>query len=126
MKTTTKPISKRERIEEIYSDVRYFKSLGLTRPAKECFDRFADILEKEWRGRFPEPYIYPDVLGGISVEWYLYNTEITLEVNLKTLQAYYYALNFTTDAEDSRTLDLSTYEAWDWLRRAIKSIQKGN
>lgn len=127
MPTKNEPeLSYRERLNEIYQDDRYFRSLRLKRPSLDQFERLASMLEIHWRGRLPKPFIYPDVLGGVSLEWYLHNTETTLEINLKTLQGKYHSFNFTTEKELFRTLKLDIPSEWDWLIESIKSIQKGN
>ncbi len=74
-------------------------------------------LEESWRthaAHLREPYIYPTLEGGLSLEWDKPGAGLTLEVDLSTKQAR------ATLADDELSLDLGTESGWAQLSTLLQ------
>lgn len=60
-------------------------------------------------------YIYPMPHGGVSIEWENETFDISLEVDLQTLEGEYLAYNKTTKESDEEHFALATPKAWQKL-----------
>ncbi len=65
----------------------------------------------------PLPYLYPTAEGGIQAEWSLNSYEISLEVELNSLQAEWHCsrLGSKPSHDEFRVLDLAGAEGWQEL-----------
>lgn len=81
----------------------------------ETFDNcFSSIL--------PLPATFPTPDGNVQFEWSIKTSEISLEVDLATKKASYYAVDSTNNKEETEELDLNINEDWNKLNKKMKVL----
>jgi len=89
-----------------------------------------DWLEKSFDVLYPAdvalPYLFPTPEGRVLAEWSLPPWAPSVEIDLVAKSGDWHALNLETDAEDTRTLDLSNPTGWEWLAEQIRGFGTGS
>jgi hypothetical protein len=101
----------------------WYDGKGLA-PAKEPLVRLGQLFETNFDSNLPLPFLYPTTEGGVQAEWTLGDVAVTLEVDLKTFQAEYRALNLKDNACNETMLSLGDQSFWKQLNAALKSLEK--
>jgi hypothetical protein len=70
----------------------------------------------------PLPATFPTPEGNIQFEWSINDYEASLNVELSTKKAEFYAIQITTESETVHDLDLDTDEAWGILNQLMMEI----
>ena len=89
----------------------------------ERLDRLAEYFAIRFPRFLERPVIFPMVDGGVMAEWRFGPNDISLEVDIESLEAYYHCLNHDTDASEERDLDLGVETEWEWLAKKILQYQ---
>ena len=89
----------------------------------ERLDRLAEYFASLFPRFLELPVIFPMVDGGVMAEWRFGPNDISLEVEIESLEAYYHCLNHDTDASEERDLDLGVETEWEWLAKKILQYQ---
>ena len=83
-----------------------------------------DWFEEEFDTNFFPPYLYPNGMGGVRLEWvsvyfngvvWEYPAELSLDIDLKTKRAFWHEWVKESDMDASKELDLSDDADWVWL-----------
>lgn len=72
--------------------------------------------------KLPLPATFPTPSGNIQFEWSFNDYEISLEVNLDTKKAVFYALNIKNNSEDTEELNLSISDDWNKLNQNMQVL----
>ncbi len=99
----------------------WLDGLGIA-PKAEHLNRLAEHFDSLFATDLLLPHIYPTAEGGIQAEWSVDDWEVTLEVNLGSLQADYQALNMLNHNSTDMNLELSTPEGWAELENQLRAI----
>lgn len=86
----------------------------------------AENFEEFFDSELPLPYLYPTAEGGVQAEWTIGGCEVSLDIQLPTLQTEFHALNLATSAEKtfSGTLIANAQEnGWDELNKSLLQLQ---
>jgi hypothetical protein len=74
----------------------------------------AAAFEVYYDVRLVLPHLYPMLNGGVRAEWAIGKIDASLEVDLENRKGEWHQLDLATDAEESKSLDLSKREDWEW------------
>ena len=94
-------------------------------PVQDDLTCFAEGFRKFCSDAVPTPYLYPKVEGGVQAEWSLGSVEATLELQPRTRNATWQAVDLTDDKSFERILDLSQSDSWNWLTEQLCSESTG-
>lgn len=94
-------------------------------PKPEGLDWLTERFEICYSDELPLPFLYPTAEGGVQAEWSLGGWEISMDIDLKTKQAYWHQLNSTTDEDTDQEIDLSTVGGWEWIGERISELVGG-
>lgn len=86
----------------------------------------AESFEEFFDPELPLPYLYPTAEGGVQAEWTIDNWEVSLEIQLPTLQAELHALNLVTSAEKEFSGSLiadAEHSGWAELNKNLLQLQ---
>ncbi|MBF0407243.1 MAG: hypothetical protein HQM10_07810 [Candidatus Riflebacteria bacterium] len=72
--------------------------------------------------KLPLPAAFPTPDGNVQFEWSLNENEITLEVDLITKKAAFYAINTNNHEEETAELDLNSSDGWNNLNHRIQAF----
>lgn len=124
--TTLDPLDIETRLEEL-SELKdgWLNGKGKA-PDSDALRALTHKFERFFDTELPLPYIYPTPDGGIQAEWTIGGTEISLEIELPSQQAFYQALNIHTGKEEDLELRLADGEQWKQLNAALKAVQGVN
>jgi len=64
--------------------------------------------------------LFPTTTGSLIAEWSVTPWSMTLEIGADRTSSEWHALNVTTDEEDSRNVDLTTVNDWNWVMDQIR------
>lgn len=70
------------------------------------------------------PYTFPLVDAGVQLEWINNEHDVTLDIDLKSKQAYYHYYNNQTEGESDEDFDLSAVEGWNKLVETLSQYFK--
>lgn len=71
----------------------------------------------------PLPFLFPTQEGNLLAEWPFKPWSPSLEINLKTKQARWHALNVEMDEERAKDLDLTIPDHWTWLAEQLHDLR---
>ena len=91
-------------------------------PSAEGLDWLSRSFEAHYPDQLTLPYLYPTPEGLIRAEWSVGNVDVSIDVRLDVRRAEWHTLNLETDHEDSRELDLSRMEEWQWIAARIQEL----
>lgn len=118
------PLDVQARLEELaylpdgWLDGEQGKSLN-----NEALRWLGDTFENSFNTeKLPLPATFPTPSGDIQFEWSFNDNEISLEVNLTTKKAVFYAINITNNIEDTEELDLSIADDWNKLNQKMQVL----
>ncbi|MBI5015495.1 MAG: hypothetical protein HZB55_08380 [Deltaproteobacteria bacterium] len=94
-------------------------------PDHKGLDWLARCFDLHFPEDIPLPHMYPTTEGGVQSEWSLGTNEVSLDVDLGTHRGEWHRLNLSTDAEDSRSLNLELEADWTWLGEQIRRLAGG-
>lgn len=86
----------------------------------------AENFEEFFNSELPLPYLYPTAEGGVQAEWTIEGWEVSLEIQLPTLQAELHALNLAMSVEKEFSVSLMAHEqekGWDELNKTLLQMQ---
>ena len=87
---------------------------------------FLDWLEGQFERLYPDdlplPYIYPELSGGVHIEWSIGNIEVGLAISSSDRTGKWHSLDFQTKAGDERSLNLDQADSWDWITGEIRKM----
>ena len=88
---------------------------------------FENWVDSNFSSDLPSPILYPsiDYNGGIQAEWTIGNFEISLNVNTETCDAYWYALNVSTDDDSEHQLNMAKPDDCKWIVDQIRAMKAG-
>jgi len=118
------PLDVQARLEDLsllsdgWLDGEQGKSLD-TEAIKWLGDTFENSFNAE---KLPLPATFPTPSGNVQFEWSFDDYEISLEVNLDTKKAVFYALNIKNNVEETEELNLSTSDDWNKLNQKIQVL----
>ena len=120
--TPLDPLDVSLRLEELAKlEDGWYDGKGLA-PAKKPLVRLGQLFETSFDADLPLPFLYPTTEGGVQAEWTLAEWAVTLEVDLKTLQGEYQALNMKNNVCNEATLSLGDQSGWENLNAALKIL----
>lgn len=90
---------------------------------KSRLDRLASQFDRYYPGELPLPHIYPTAEGEVQAEWTIGDWEISLEINVESMQSEYQAFNIANYATTEETLDLAAESGWSVLGSQISGIE---
>jgi hypothetical protein len=88
-------------------------------PNKEGLTQLLNLYDQFAPKTFIKPAIFPRPDGNIQFEWSSGEYEIDIVIDLKTFQSKLHSLNFETDEEVAKNIDLSTQMGWKSLNLLI-------
>lgn len=99
-------------------------------PNPEKLRLLAKAFDNSFKADLQLPHLYPTPEGGIQAEWSLDDWEVTLDINLTTLQAAYQAIRMAApttglqhqDNNREYTLALDKNEGWTQLNEALRQV----
>lgn len=91
---------------------------------KENAKNFEALFEEHYNDNLDLPYVYPTAEGGLQAEWEFASWDITLEINLASLEAEFHALNLSSDEEKELHFALSEQVAWENLNQALLELSE--
>lgn len=140
--TTTKPFLPHRRIEggaipldplDIVARLAEFKRLKLgwldgkgVPPSLDGLDWLADSFATSYPADAPLPYLFPTPEGRVLAEWSLPPWAPSIEIDPTEKWGEWHALNLDTDVEETRTLDLTNPNDWEWLAERVRSFGTGS
>ena len=78
-------------------------------------------FEENYNYEAPLPRIYPTPYGEVLCEWKIDELDISLEIDLNNLKAYFHQLNLETKEDLEEDINLSELEGWNRLNELIGS-----
>ena len=94
-------------------------------PSHEGLTWLAEAFQQYYPDELPLPYLYPTEEGGIQAEWPLDDTEVSIEIDLKTQTGQWHALNLATREDEAQELHLGEASGWQWLIGRIQTLSGG-
>jgi hypothetical protein len=91
---------------------------------KESLDRLILYFDRYYPDEHPLPHIYPTAEGSVLAEWTIGSWEISLEIDLNSIQGDYQAFNVLTDETIELLLDLSSKEGWSALGQQFNETER--
>lgn len=91
-------------------------------PNDDALSRLAASFDRYYPRGLPLPHVYPTIEGGVQAEWSIQSNEVSLNVNLSTLEGEWHSLDMDTDNEERRMLNLVDTGCWAWLAERIRSL----
>ena len=85
-------------------------------------DWVVEAFQNYFAGDAKLPYLFPTPEGNLLAEWLLGDNSVSLEIDLSTGQADWHILNLTSSGEETKVLDLSKPDSWEWLSNAVKEM----
>ena len=89
-------------------------------PSLEGLDWLSDAFERRYPDDAPLPYTYPNLEGGIRMEWSAENNAVILEIDIDDHSAEWLWFDRESDDEFERTLNLDDIADWQWLASEIR------
>lgn len=87
---------------------------------KEKLNSFLEIFTQNYITEFSIPAIYPDVEGGLQLEWTNGIFDVSLTIDLDSMIGEFHAINFIDDNEDCKELDLNIKSSWNYLNEYLE------
>ena len=94
-------------------------------PARQGLDWLETSFDVLYPADVALPYLFPTPEGRVLAEWLLSPWSPSVEIDIVAKSGDWHALNLETDAEDTRTLDLSNPTDWEWLAERIRGFGAG-
>ncbi len=91
-------------------------------PSKIKLKEFSEIFSHKYNDTNPLPAVYPTFDGNIQLEWTINNNEVSLEINLTTLQSEISILDTISDKFIEKSFDLNIDEDWSVLNKYITNL----
>ena len=111
-----------EQIEEIRNLSEGWLTGGEELASPEGLDWAVQILERELETRGEEtPMIFPTADGNIRLEWEIGESDISLDVDLKTREGYYHWYKTNTKMDFEKEYELEATESWEQIRADLAS-----
>ena len=98
----------------------WYEGEGLA-PSLEGLDWLSDAFERRHPDDAPLPYTYPNLEGGIRMEWSAENNAVILEIDIDAHSAEWLWFDRESERESERTLNMDDIEDWQWLGSEIRS-----
>lgn len=92
-------------------------------PDKHQLDWLADAFDVYFDADLPLPFLYPTAEGGVQAEWSLNECAVSLEIDLKSQQGEYQALNLRESGCTESTVALRDSDGWSQLNDALRQLQ---
>ncbi len=83
-------------------------------PIIEHLNKFSKYFETNYSPQLPLPYLYPTPDGNLQAEWSINDFELSMKIDLESLQSKLHYLSLTSDVENE--LDLSLLEELEWTK----------
>ena len=84
-------------------------------PTAEGLGWLARAFNENYSDNLSLPYVYPVAEGGVRFEWSIGPQDVSLEIDLLRRSGDWHTLNFDTDEEEARLLNLETRDDWIWM-----------
>ncbi len=92
-------------------------------PASEGLKTLANAFDRFFRSDLPLPHLYPTPEGGVQAEWSTDTWDVSLEIDLKSQEAQFHALNVENGEAEVQILQLCLgIPEWDKLNHALLRI----
>lgn len=85
-------------------------------------DRLAAQFDRYYSSEFPMPHIYPTAEGGVQAEWSMGDWEVSLEINVDSLNSEYQAFNVSTRDTNEHEISLAAEAGWIFLRDQLSQV----
>lgn len=95
---------------------------------KKSLTLLANLFNEYFSPELPLPYLYPTAEGGVQAEWTLNSWEVSLDVELPSLEATFHAFNVDTYDEKDFDGDLMLDEGssiWGQINTELLAMQGG-
>ncbi|MCL2282772.1 MAG: hypothetical protein FWC26_05590 [Fibromonadales bacterium] len=84
--------------------------------------RLSDKFEQNFSSDIDLPYLYPTPDDSIRAEWTFKKYEVSLEIEIPSLNAYYHQLNIDTNEDVDAELELDKIDGWNELNGKLRKI----
>jgi len=91
---------------------------------KAKLERLVTYFDRYYPDELPLPHLYPTAEAAIQAEWTVDDWEISLEIDLTSLEADYQAFNVRTSETTEAVLDLNNDNGWGSLRHRLEQIER--
>ena len=91
---------------------------------KEGAKKFESLFERFYDDALTLPYVYPTAEGNVQAEWLLSSWEVSLEVDLTSLEAEFHAMDISDDKEKALRFSLVDQAGWQKLNQALLSLSE--
>ncbi len=91
-------------------------------PTHDGLDWLLNSFDEMYSNEAPLPHLYPTPEGRVLAEWSHKPWASSLEIDLTKKSGDWHTLNLDTDVEDTRMLDLTNPNDWQWLAQEIRRI----
>ena len=88
-------------------------------PSAEGLDWLRSWLEKTYSNDLLPLHIYPTPEGGVSLEWSIGGSKVSLEIDLVSHTGEWHCLNLRTGISAEDILDLDSDDGWEQLASEI-------
>lgn len=82
----------------------------------------SDKFKQNFSPDIDSPYLYPTPDNCIRAEWTFKRYEVSLEIEIPSLNAYYHQLNLDTNEDIDAELQLSRTDGWNELNSKLQKI----
>ena len=83
--------------------------------------RLIAVVGENFDDEVPLPFIYPTPEGNVRFEWSLAGDEMSLDVVLPTLDAFWHEMNLNSGDDSERSLQLGNHADWEWISARLRS-----
>lgn len=90
--------------------------------AHDGLDWLTGAFTRSYPDDLPLPYLFPTPEGHVLAEWAMKSWSPSLEIDLAKKRGAWHALNLDTDAEDTKEIDLTNADHWEWLAQQIRNL----
>ena len=91
-------------------------------PSPAGLDWLSALFAEGYPDSLPLPFAYPIAEGGVQLEWPIQPNEVSLEIDLDLKTGEWHVLNFDTDKEEARSLNLQDSTSWTWMIDQIREM----
>jgi len=84
--------------------------------------QLSDKFEQNFSPDLDIPYLYPTPDDSIRAEWTFEKYEVSLEIEIPSLNAYYHQLNLDTNEDVDAELELGKIDGWNELNSKLQKF----